>query len=68
VPLDVIPGRSKIGRADLPASPESITPSNNVCPPQRNHFRHCTACGYGFRAPLALGRREAPIRALAAPE
>jgi len=31
-------------------------------------FITAPACGYGFRAPLALGRREAPIRALAAPE
>ena len=31
LPLDVIPGRRKIGRADLPASPESITPISNVC-------------------------------------
>ena len=31
LPLDVIPGRRQIGRADLPASPESITPSSNVC-------------------------------------
>ena len=30
LPLDVIPGRRKIGRADLPASPESIAPRSDV--------------------------------------
>ena len=52
--------------ADLPASPESITPGGVDAPCHNNK-----TCGYGFRAPLAepvLGRRVAPIRVLAAPE
>jgi hypothetical protein len=65
---DVIPGaRWQVGFADLPASPESITPGGMGDAPCRN----CKTCGYGFLAPLAepvLGRRVAPIRVLAAPE
>jgi hypothetical protein len=64
----VIPGRWQVGRADLPASPESITPDEAG---DHTFVAICMACGYGYWAPLAepvLGRRAAPIRVLAAPE
>ena len=35
--LDVIPGRRQVGRADLPANPESITPGGDVRPPVPPH-------------------------------
>jgi hypothetical protein len=64
----VIPGRWQIGKADLPASPESITPGGAVGP---TSVHNPTEGDYGLRGPLAelvLGRRVAPIRVLAASE
>src|ERR1700716_157439 len=64
--LAVIPGRWQVGRTDLPASPESITPDDAG---DHTFVAICMTCSHGFRAPLAepvLGRRVAPIRVLAA--